>query len=175
MNRNSIKLSAEQDVSAEFHPTIKKTKNTRMKKIMMLALVLTTLAGTAFSRNPNEVNARVLKTFSSDFLHAENVTWEAKKDFCKATFTINGQTMFAYYNENGDQLAVTRNLLVAQLPINLASGLQKDFKEYWLTDLFEVAANGETAYYATIQSARHIVVLRADGASEWRVFKKDKK
>jgi hypothetical protein len=146
-----------------------------MKKLMMLALVLTTIAGTAFSRNPTEINAKILKTFSSNFLNAENVSWEAKKDFYKATFTISGQTMFAYYNEEGNQIAVTRNLLLSQLPLTLSTSLQKDFKQYWLTDLFEVSANGETAYYATVQDVKHIVVLKADGTTAWRVFKKDKK
>jgi hypothetical protein len=146
-----------------------------MKKLMMLALVLTTIAGTAFSRNPTDVNARVLKTFNSDFTRAENVTWEAKKDFYKATFSNAGQIMFAYYNEDGEQIAVTRNLKVSQLPITLSSSIHKDFKQYWLTDLFEVAAKGETAYYATIQDAKHVIVLKADGTTAWRVFKKDKK
>jgi hypothetical protein len=150
-------------------------KNIIMKKIMMLALVLTTIAGTAFSRNPNDINDKVLKAFSKSFLHAENVTWEAKKDFYKATFEISGQTMFAYYNEYGEEIAVTRNLVLSQLPINLATGLQKGFKEYWLTDLFEVAANGETSYYATVQTATHTITFRADGTTEWKVFKKDKK
>jgi hypothetical protein len=150
-------------------------KNITMKKILMLALVLTTIAATAFSRNPNEVNDRILKTFKGDFSNAQNVTWEAKKDFYKATFTLSGQIMFAYYNEYGEQLAVTRNLLRSQLPINLATSLQNDFKEYWLTSLFEVAANGETSYYATVQDAKHVVVLKAEGTSEWRLFKKNKK
>lgn len=146
-----------------------------MKKIIMLALVLTTIAGTAFSRNTDAVNQKVLTSFSKSFKNAEEVKWEVRKDLYRVTFKISGQTMFAYYKEDGEQIALTRNISVAQLPLTLASDLKNSYDQYWLTDLFEVAANNETAYYATIQSSTHITILKADGANGWFVFKKEKR
>jgi hypothetical protein len=83
--------------------------------------------------------------------------------------------MFAYFNVDGEQIAVTRNIKLNQLPLSLSSALQEGFKQYWLTDLFEVSANGQTSYYATVQSATHVTILKAEGATNWMVFKKDKK
>jgi hypothetical protein len=145
-----------------------------MKQIIMIALVLSTIATTAFSNTPDEgVNKKVLTSFSRAFSTAQNVNWEIKQQLYKATFKLNGQTIFAYYNGEGQQVAVTRNIAVSQLPLNLASALQGGYNEYWLTDLFEVSTNGETAYYATVETPT--TILKADGTSGWVIFKKDKK
>jgi hypothetical protein len=145
-----------------------------MKKIIMLALVLTITAVTAFSRNADAINHKVLSTFSRTFAKAEDVRWELKKDLYKATFKVNGQTMFAYYNQSGEEVAITRNIHLSQLPLTLANALQEGYNQYWLTELFEVSSNGATAYYATVQSTTHITVLKAEPSEGWMVFKKDK-
>lgn len=146
-----------------------------MKKIIMLALVLTTIASTAFSNNTNAVNQKVLSSFSKAFNNAEDVQWEITKDLYRATFKSGGQIMYAYYNHDGTEVALTRNIFINQLPLNLSAELKKGFAQNWLTELFEVAANGETAYYATIENATHVTILKADGTNGWVVFKKDKK
>jgi hypothetical protein len=61
------------------------------------------------------------------------------------------------------------------LPVNLATDLQATFHESWLTELFEVSANGETSYYATVESATHTTMLKADNGGNWYIHKKDKK
>lgn len=146
-----------------------------MKKIIMLALVLTTIVTASFSRNMDAVNQKVLSSFSKSFHNAEDVRWEVRKEMYKVAFKINGQIMFAYYNPDGEQIALTRNILPEQLPLNLAVELKSMYNQYWLTDLFEVALQDETSYYATIENATHITVLKADGTIGWMVFSKEKR
>lgn len=147
-----------------------------MKQIIMLALVLTTIATSAFANNTDAINQKVLTSFSKSFAKAEDVKWELRKDLYKATFRINGQTMFAYYNGAGQEVAVSRNINISQLPIDLASELYSFYNNgYWMTELFEVSADGVTSYYATIENGTHVTILKADGVSAWMVFKKDKK
>jgi hypothetical protein len=146
-----------------------------MKKIIILSLMLTTIISTSFARDSDNINKQVMTSFTKAYSHATDVKWETQKDFIKATFTQDGQTFFAYYKQNGDLIAITRNMAVLNLPINLSSALKnKLHNDYWLTALFEVASNGETAYYATITNADYSVILKADG-SEWVVFKKEKR
>lgn len=146
-----------------------------MKKIITLALVLTTFAAAAFADNVTTVNQKVINTFNKTFQHAEEVSWEIKSDLYKATFTNNGKKMFAYYNTAGDLVAVSRNLHRDQLPLSLSMELGDKLNEAWLTDLFEVSANGETAYYATVESPTHITIYKTAGTTGWMVFKKDRK
>ena len=146
-----------------------------MKKIIMLAIVLTTITLSGFANNTYGVNKKVLSSFNKSFHSVEDVRWELRDNLYKVSFYTDGKKMFAYYNADGDQIAITRNIHTDQLPLTLSSELKEKFAENWLTDLFEISANGETAYYATIESATHVTILKAEGASGWATFKKDKR
>jgi hypothetical protein len=146
-----------------------------MKKIIISALMLVTITGTAFSRNHDGISNQVLTAFNKSFNNAKEVKWEAEKDFVKVSFVIDGQSMFAYYTSNGEQMAITRNIPSTQLPLSLGTALKERFKDSWLTSLFEVSNEGATTYYATILGATYSTVLKADAASGWIVYKKDKR
>jgi hypothetical protein len=146
-----------------------------MKRFIILALVLTIVSGTSFANNTDGINQRVLTSFSKKFGNAEDVKWEIRKDLYRAKFTLNGSVFYAYFNASGEQVAVSRNISVSQLPINLATELQSGYNQYWLVELFEVAQQGSTTYYATVESSTHITTFKADNASSWYVSKKERK
>lgn len=142
----------------------------------MLAMVLTTITLSSFANNITGVNEKVISSFKKSFHNAEVVRWEIKNNLYKITFKNFDREMFAYYNAAGDQVAISRNISIDQLPLALGAELKnKYFSQSWLTELFEVSANGETAYYATIECATHITILKAEGTAGWAMFKKDKR
>lgn len=147
-----------------------------MKKVMLVwALLLTVGVGSTFARFSETVSQEVMNAFKSDFAGAQVVRWDVGKQFAKATFTLNEQVMYAYYSKDGELAAVTRNIFAAQLPINLQTDLKKRYGQYWVADLFEIAANNSTSYYVTLQNGDKQVVLKSSGAAGWEVFKKGKK
>jgi len=146
-----------------------------MKKIITLALVLTTLTFSSFANNTYGINQRALNSFSKSFRNAEDVRWEMKNDLYKVTFKSYGKELYAYYNASGEQVALSRNIHIEQLPLTLSGELKNMYQDSWLSELFEVSANGETAYFATIESPTHITVLKADGTSGWAIYKKEKR
>ena len=139
--------------------------------VMMLTIGLTS----TFANNEGSINQRAVSSFRKDFTNAQDVKWENNKDFVKATFRMNDQVMFAYYSQTGDLMAVTRNILSNQLPINLLAYLKKSYGNYWISDLFEVSSATDASYYVTLQSAEHTLVLKSTGISGWEVYKKEKK
>lgn len=143
-----------------------------MKKLFMLALVLTTVITSAFSENPS--NTAVLNAFHTSFVDAKNVEWTIKKDFHRAKFTINDEVMYAYYKESGELIAVTRNITTGQLPLALSSTLFDKHKDFYLSNLFEVSANGESTYYAAIRKGNCIITLQASATGDWKFFKKER-
>ena len=145
------------------------------KSILMWAMMLTMGLTSAFANNEETVNQRAVSSFKKDFNHAQDVKWESSKDFSKATFTINGQVMFAYYSQTGDLMAVTRNIVSSSLPINLLANLKKSYNAYWITDLFEVSSSTDASYYVTLENADQRLVLKSNGISTWEVYKKEKK
>lgn len=146
-----------------------------MKKIIMMAIALSTLAVSSFANDLSDIKAKAVNTFNKSFRHAEDVRWEVRDNLVRVTFKNGGKEMHAYYNAEGEQVAVTRNIHIQQLPLTLANDLTIQFENSWLTELFEVSSEGTTAYYATIETATHITILKAEGISGWSTFKKDRK
>lgn len=147
-----------------------------MKKYLVtLSLAVLVTISSAFASDKNGVSEKAVQSFKKDFTEATNVQWESGKDFTRATFHLNNQVMFAYYNADGNLLALSRNLSSSQLPIRLAADLKKDFSGYWITDLFEMASNHQSSYCVTIENADMTIVLKAVGAGDWEVFRKTRK
>lgn len=145
------------------------------KSILMWAMMLTMGLSSVFANNEETINQKAVSSFKKEFSQAQDVKWESSKDFVKATFKLNDQVMFAYYSQTGDLMAITRNVLSNQLPINLLSNLKKDYRAYWISDLFEISTSTDASYYVTLQSAEHTMILKSNGISGWEVYKKEKK
>ena len=145
------------------------------KSILILAMLLTTIVGSSFANRTDDNKNRAAASFKQDFASAKEVTWEGSNDLVKATFKLNDQVMFAYYSESGELMAVVRNMVSAQLPINLLTNLKKNYQGYWITDLFEVSASNESSYYVTLESADNVIVLKSSGLNKWEVFQKEKR
>jgi hypothetical protein len=147
-----------------------------MKKIILSLGTMLTLAGsTAFANNNESADAKAKQTFNSNFTGVSHVMWQRENAFEKATFTMNNQVMFAYFDDNGDLVATTRNILSDQLPIHLLTDLKKNYADHWITELFEIATQGETTYYVTLENAEETVVLRSSDFNNWSTYKKIKR
>lgn len=148
-----------------------------MKKLLLSIATVLMMSVGAFAANNDDgtTNELAVRSFKKDFATATNVFWEQKDSFTKATFSLDGRILFAYYNNNGDLQAVVRNILSDQLPINLLTTLRNNYNDCWISDLFEVASNDETSYYVTLETSDKKIVLRSQGANQWEVYSKIKK
>ena len=146
------------------------------KSILTIASMLTIALSTAFaSINDEGVSLKTKTSFNNNFNTASSVQWQQEKNFAKATFTMNSQVMNAYYNEDGELMAITRNILSSQLPINLMASIKNDYSKHWISNLFEIAANSETSYYVTLENADETIILKSADFNTWSVYKKTKK
>lgn len=147
-----------------------------MKQVILsIATVLMMGASALAGSNNDNVNQQAKQSFQKDFSTARNISYEQKTEYVKVTFTINDQVLFAYYNNNGQLQAVVRNIVSDQLPITLLTDLKKNYSDYWISDLFEVASDDQTSYYVTLESKDKTVILKSEGTSSWSVFSKTKK
>ena len=141
---------------------------------MMLALVLTLSTSFAFT-GEEAVNKKALNGFKSEFAGATDAAWTTGSNFYKVAFTLNDQKLFAYYNAEGEFMAVTRFISSFQLPLNLQTSLKKSYSNYWISDLFEMASNEGTNYYVTFENADTKIVLKSIDGSSWSLYQKSKK
>jgi hypothetical protein len=156
-----------------------------MKKMMLtLAIVISSLgaavAGNSFAKPASteggeEVNAKVLGAFKNEFKSAKDITWTIGSNYYQASFLYNDQHVAAYYSTEGELMGLTRYISPADLPLALQSDLKKNYSEYWISDLFEVANEEGTTYYITVEDADTKKVLKAKDGKNWNEYKKVKK
>lgn len=145
------------------------------KSILSWALILMVGLSTSFAHGIEGVSEKIMNSFKKEFSQATEVQWESTKELAKATFSMHGQIMFAYYNVDGNLLAVSRNIVAAQLPMSLLNDVKKNYNEYWISDLFEMSANDLTTYYITLENGDQKIVLKSDDSKNWEIFRKEKK
>ena len=147
-----------------------------MKKMILSLATIITMGFSAFATgNDNGVTREARDAFRKDFATARNIKWDQANHFLRATFSFNDQILTAYYNSDGNLQAVVRNITSDQLPISLVRGLREDYKDFWISDLFEVSSDGTTTYYVTLENSDKKVVLRSDDLASWSVYSKARK
>jgi len=141
------------------------------KLIAIAALVLTMGATSSFAGPAHGLNGQVSSAFQKDFNKAELMDYTSSKDYTRLTLKVNDMIVFAYYSENGELLAVTRNIKSTQLPLPLLLDLKRNYGGYWITELFELSSGGQTSYYMTVENADKKLNLRAVDNDSWEAVR----
>ena len=145
-----------------------------MKKLLLVLGLVATMG--VCSAYPSErVSQKVLTSFKTEFTNAQNVEWETGNNYFRASFTMNEQRIFAYYNVNGELLSIARYISSIQLPVNLFSDLKNNYSKYWISDLFEVSNSEGLHYYVTLETADSKLVMHSSNGGSWSTYSKNKK
>ena len=141
---------------------------------LLFAAALTLATTFSFANPTNNTNGESKTSFRQDFKNAQLMSTEEHTNFTKLTFTTNGVIMSAFYSPTGELLAVTRNIVSSQLPVNLLTSLKKHHSNTWITDLFEISGDNQDCYYITLENADSKVTLRSNG-DRWEFYSTSKK
>jgi len=145
------------------------------KRIVVSILVLVFGLSSLFANKVEGINEKVLESFKKEFVDAREVSWQVGSQFTKVSFSLNDQVFFAYYSEEGDRIALIRNIRSTDLPMSLSIELRKTYADYWISDLFEFHGSEETEYYVTIENADRKITLKSVGLSDWTTYKRSDK
>jgi hypothetical protein len=152
----------------------KKTKTNLMKRLILMLVICSSFSLTGFA-NETKVSESVLKSFNSFFKEASDVSWTTVNNYYKVSFKLQDQYVCAFYDEDGQMIALTRNITSRQLPITLQVALKNDYSQCWISDLFEMTNDGGTFYYVTIENGDAQFILKSNSESAWRIYKKSNK
>ena len=144
-------------------------------RILFVAMLFVFGTSSLFANTVEGVNEKVLSSFKKEYNGAKEVYWQKGDQFLKATFTLNEKVYFAYYNEEGEKLALVRNVMSFDLPIPLQQDLKESYGQFWISDLFEINAKEESAYYVTIENADSKITLKSVGMNGWTFYKRSQK
>ena len=145
-----------------------------MKTVIIALTLFASVCTTSSYAGEGPVTPEVLKSFQEKFSAAKNAGWSLTQDLYKVQFSLNGQSVTAFYKADGTMAALTRHLSPLQLPVNLQALLKSDYSEFWISGLFELSNDEGVQYYATLENADITLVLKAETAS-WNVFQKSRK
>jgi hypothetical protein len=145
------------------------------KRILLLTIALVSFTAFSFAADAPAISKNVISSFNKQFSNARDIKWEHQANFAKAEFTVNDMVLFAYFNNSGELLAVTRFISPSQLPLQILTSLKTGYADYWVSDLFEIQTENGTSYYATIENANQILILKSEGTSGWQTFQRERK
>ena len=145
-----------------------------MKKIVFVMGFLM-IMGVSWAYPSEKVSQKVLTSFKTEFTNAQNVEWETGNNYFRASFTMNEQRIFAYYNVNGELLSIARYISSIQLPVNLFTDIKNNYSKYWISDLLEVSNSEGLHYYVTLETADSKLVMHSSNGGSWSTYSKNKK
>lgn len=145
-----------------------------MKRLLVtLTIALSFISLSSFA-NGETVSPKAVESFNSSFKNATEVKWTVTDTYFKADFALNGQYVAAFYDAEGKMIALTRSISSLQLPIALQADLKKNYDNYWISDVLEVANDEGTSYFITLETADTQVILKSNFGT-WNTFKKQSK
>jgi hypothetical protein len=155
-----------------------KSELKNIKYIFMKHLIFSLVVSVFFTMSSfaaeAPVSTHVLQSFEKTFSNAKEVNWTVGKDVYKAEFIYSSQYIAAYYDQEGNLLGLTKNILSTQLPVLLENSLKEGYEGYWIADVIEFSSEDGTVYYATLENGDGKVVLKSSQNS-WSLNKKIKK
>ena len=144
-----------------------------MKRFFVtLTLALSLFSMSSFAADDFTISDAAVKSFKSSFKTATEVSWSVSGTLYKASFLLNGQYVAAFFDGEGQMMAITRNISSTQLPIALQASIKKNYDKYWITDLFEVANEDGTSYYITLENGDSKITLKSTPKTDWSHYKK---
>ncbi|WP_374163556.1 hypothetical protein [Arcticibacter sp. MXS-1] len=153
-----------------------------MKKILYFTLLVVGLSvkGYADDKIKSEkkdagVSYFAQNNFLSKYQNAQDVNWTVTPEFQKASFSLEGVKMAAFFDINGDFIATTQYVDASKLPARSKSRIQKLYKEYKIEEVvrYDLDAADEshfdlltgkrfynTVYFASLKNSDQKMVLK---------------
>ncbi|MDB5026115.1 MAG: hypothetical protein JWP78_3870 [Mucilaginibacter sp.] len=158
-----------------------------MKKLFITAAIATMFSVAAFADGTKKSNTAVnvsytvLNQFNVDFADAKNVVWTVNKNFQKADFVNEGVTMTAFYNLQGEFVALTTNTDVRAIPVKTKQEIDEKYKGYAVNQVIIIQNNtelnpdaDETAYFVDLKSDTKEVLVKITSDAHTEFYKEVK-
>jgi hypothetical protein len=141
-----------------------------MKKIILSIAILMALTASSFAKSTTKINERVFASFKNDFRQATEVKWEVTSSYILATFQLDKDVLYAYYDFQGNMIGLVHNILTSKLPVHLQNDIKKHYANYWVSELFQVTSEEGVYYYVQLKNADETIVLSTEGTNGWHRY-----
>lgn len=143
-----------------------------MKRFIILAITILILVLSALAAD----TSKVLALFRASYPNATHIHYKITGDLVSIQFVHEGIQLNAYYNEDGDQIALSRVIPYKQLPLQALTTIKKRFPAYTPAETIEMEHSVEgTSYYAALENDKEKVIVIVSRSGDVNVFKRMRK
>ena len=155
-----------------------------MKKLFITAAIATLFSASVFAdgtkKAKTEVNVSysVLNQFNADFADATNVVWTVNGNFQKADFVTDNSKKTAFYNLQGEFVALTQDVDARAIPATAQKEIAENYKGYSVSEVIVVQNNtelntdaDETAYFVDLKSDTKEVLVKITPEAHIQYYK----
>jgi hypothetical protein len=141
-------------------------------KLFIATTAAFAIAVSAFAKSPETANWAAAKHLANEFKDVKNVTWSKQANLSEASFEWNGQKLHAFYNESGDQVALSREISEDRLPLRAIEAIRAKYSDYKAVEAIEFNST-ETglSYYVSMLKDNRKVILNVTPEGSVSVFK----
>jgi hypothetical protein len=141
-----------------------------MKKTILSLAIALAVFSSAFAYAPSSANDRAAASFKKDFHKASEVSWVVTANYVQAKFMMDKETLFAYYDFDGNLIGLIHHMLTSDLSSDLQCDIKKHYTNYWVSELFEVTSEQGVYYYIQLKNADETIVLTTEGSGGWHRY-----
>ena len=87
-----------------------------------------------------------------------------------ATFELDNETEYAYYDFQGNLIGVVHHILTSSLPADLSKDIKKHYSNYWVSELFQISTDQGDSYYIQLKNADETIALTTEGTGSWHMY-----
>jgi len=158
-----------------------------MKKLFITAAIATLFSASVFAdgtkKAKTEVNVSysVLNQFTADFSDASNVVWTVNGSFQKADFISGDVKKTAFYNLQGQFVALTQDVDARAIPAKTQKEIAENYKGYTVNEVIVIQNNtelnpdaDETAYFVDLKNDTKEVLVKITPEAHIEFYKQVK-
>ncbi len=142
-----------------------------MKQLFSLLIVaLLSVSASYASESPATPAAFI--SFNTSYPKAQEIKWSKVDSYEKVNFKMDGQEQTAFFTQDGEWIATTRNIPLEQLPKALKENLKNEMNDFWITDLIIMSTGSGDTYYVQLENADSKLIKQSVSGKRWTSFTK---
>ena len=141
-------------------------------KLFLATAAVLAIAVSAFAKEPETVSVKAQRQLTSEFKDAQQVSWSTSNNLFEASFKWNGQKLHAFYNQDGEEVALSREISADELPLKALQAIHEKYNDYKAGEVIELTSTDEgLSYYLSLEKGNKKVILNVSPNGLVSVFK----
>lgn len=143
-----------------------------MKKLFITLVLFIAATVITHAANVND-NSRIAAFFKAAYPGATRVHYKTVEEMVSVSFVLDGTQMQAFYNNEGERLAISKVVDVKSLPLKAQTNIGKKYADYTVTEVIEMQyASEDASWYVSVVNDNQKIILHISAEGVLSIFTK---